>query len=186
MTDTANHLVPEQGKLRRALAAVFAWLQAMESTSFDYTLDRIERLEREVGQLKEELRESRDTGPVDTHNGSAAGTLMAAELPSMNSSALSFRLARRRPLLKAISLDWQDQLDTLVADVPNLLIHRPDFQAVIGAGFEDRQQFFLGGWLFAQPLRPIRLCKMTGMRSCSLPMTPFAAGQDGAALNLIA
>ena len=62
MTDTANHLVPEQGKLRRALAAVFAWLQAMEYSSFDYTLDRIERLEREVGQLKEELRQSRDTG----------------------------------------------------------------------------------------------------------------------------
>jgi polyhydroxyalkanoate synthesis regulator phasin len=73
MTDTANHLVPEQGKLRRALAAVFASLQAMEYTSFDYTLDRIERLEREVGQLKEELRQSRGTAPVDTHNGSAAG-----------------------------------------------------------------------------------------------------------------
>ena len=73
MTDTANHLVPEQGKLRRALAAVFAWLQAMEYSSFDYTLDRIERLEQEVGQLKKELRQSRDTGPVDTHNGSAAG-----------------------------------------------------------------------------------------------------------------
>ena len=73
MTDTANHLVPEQGKLHRALAVVFAWLQAMEYTSFDYTLDRIERLEREVEQLKEELRQSRDTRPVDTHNGSAAG-----------------------------------------------------------------------------------------------------------------
>ena len=73
MTDTANHLVPEQGKFRRALAAVWALLQAMESTGFDYTLDRIERLEREVGRLKEEMRQSRDTGPVDTHNGSAAG-----------------------------------------------------------------------------------------------------------------
>ena len=52
MTDSANHLVTEQGKLRRALAAVFAWLQAMEYTSFDYALDRIERLEREVGQLR--------------------------------------------------------------------------------------------------------------------------------------
>ena len=71
MTDTANHLVPEQGKLRRALAAVFAWIEAMDYSSFDYTLDRIERLEREVGQLKEELRQSRDTGPVDAHNGSA-------------------------------------------------------------------------------------------------------------------
>ena len=73
MTDTANHLVPAQGKLRRALAAVSAFLQTMEYTSFDYTLDRIERLEREVGQLKEELRQSRDTGPVDPHNGSADG-----------------------------------------------------------------------------------------------------------------
>jgi len=73
MTDTANHLVPVQGKLRRALAVFFGWLQAMEYTSFDYTLDRIEHLEREVGRLKEELRQGRDTGPVDAHNGSAAG-----------------------------------------------------------------------------------------------------------------
>jgi HAMP domain-containing protein len=73
MTDTANHRVPEQGKLRRALAVVFAWLQAMEYTGFDYTLDRIERLEREVGQLKEELRQSRDMGLVDAYNDSPAG-----------------------------------------------------------------------------------------------------------------
>jgi hypothetical protein len=73
MTDTANHLVTEQGKFRRTLAAVFTWIEAMDCTSFDYTLDRIERLEREVGQLKEELRQSRDTGPADAHNGSAAG-----------------------------------------------------------------------------------------------------------------
>jgi hypothetical protein len=43
MTHTANHSVPEHGKLGRALAAVWAFLQSMESTSFDYTLDRIER-----------------------------------------------------------------------------------------------------------------------------------------------
>ncbi len=73
MTDTANHLVPGQRKFRRALATVFSWLQAMEYTSFDYTLDRIERLEREMEQLKKELRQSRDTGPVDANNGSAAG-----------------------------------------------------------------------------------------------------------------
>ena len=73
MTDTANHLVPEQGKLRRVLATVFAWIEAMDYSSFDYTLDRIECLEREVGQLKEELRQSRDTGPFDPHNGSADG-----------------------------------------------------------------------------------------------------------------
>jgi HAMP domain-containing protein len=73
MTDTANHPVPEQGKFRRALGPVFAWLQAMDYSSVDYALDRIERLEREVGQLKEELRQSRDTGSADAHNDSAAG-----------------------------------------------------------------------------------------------------------------
>ncbi len=72
MTHTANHSVPEQGKLGRALAAVWTFLQSMESTSFDYTLDRIERLEREVGRLKEEMRQSRDPGAVDAHNASAA------------------------------------------------------------------------------------------------------------------
>ena len=68
MTDTANQLVPEQGKFRRALAAVGAFLQSMDSPSFDYTLDRIERLEREVGRLKEEMRQSRDPGAVDAQN----------------------------------------------------------------------------------------------------------------------
>jgi hypothetical protein len=37
MTHTANHAVPKPGKIRRALAAVWAFLQTMESTSFDYT-----------------------------------------------------------------------------------------------------------------------------------------------------
>jgi hypothetical protein len=36
MTDTANHLFPEQGKFRRALAAVFGWLQAMEYSSAEF------------------------------------------------------------------------------------------------------------------------------------------------------
>ena len=86
MTDTANHLVPEQGKFRRALAAVGAFMQSLESTGFDYTLDRIERLEREVGQLKEELRQSRDTGPVVAPLGSNIdGT---GESPSTNSAIL--------------------------------------------------------------------------------------------------
>ncbi|HEY1782657.1 MAG TPA: hypothetical protein VGG79_19880 [Roseiarcus sp.] len=60
MTHTANHAVPEPGRFRRAVAALWAFLQAMESTSFDYTLDRIERLEREVGRLNEELRQNRN------------------------------------------------------------------------------------------------------------------------------
>ncbi len=81
MTHTANHAVPEQGKFRRALAVVFAYLQAMEYTGLDYTLDRLERLEREVGRLKEELRQSRDTGPVDPHNGSAAAGKGSSPLP---------------------------------------------------------------------------------------------------------
>jgi HAMP domain-containing protein len=72
MTHTANHSVPEQGKFRRALAAVWAFMQSLDYTSFDYTLDRIERLEREVGRLKEEMRQSRDPGAVDAHNASAA------------------------------------------------------------------------------------------------------------------
>ncbi len=72
MTDTASHSVPEQGKFRRALAAVGAFLQALDYTSFDYELDRIERLERKVGRLEEELRQSRDPGAVDAHNASAA------------------------------------------------------------------------------------------------------------------
>ena len=65
MTHTANHSLPTQGRFGRALAAVWAFLQSMESTSFDYTLDRVECLEREVGRLKEEIRRSRDLGAVD-------------------------------------------------------------------------------------------------------------------------
>ena len=37
MTHTANYLAPAQGKFRRALAAMWAFLQAMETTGFDYT-----------------------------------------------------------------------------------------------------------------------------------------------------
>jgi len=72
MTDTASHSVPEQRKFLRALAAVWAFLQSMESTSFDYTLDRIERLDLEVGRLKDEMRQSRDPGAVDAHNAGTA------------------------------------------------------------------------------------------------------------------
>jgi hypothetical protein len=67
MAHTANHSVPEHGKFCRAVAAVWAFLQAMDSTSFDYTLDRIECLEREVGRLKEELRQGRDPAAGDAH-----------------------------------------------------------------------------------------------------------------------
>ncbi len=71
MTDTANHLLPQQGKFRRALAAVGAFIQSMDSPGFDYALERIERLEREVDRLKREMRQSRDPGAVDANNASA-------------------------------------------------------------------------------------------------------------------
>ena len=73
MTDIANHLAPEQGKFRRALATVWTFLQAMEYTSTDYTFDRLDRLERQVEQLRKELRQGRDAGPVDAPQNSAAG-----------------------------------------------------------------------------------------------------------------
>ena len=78
MPDTAIDPVPKQGKLRRALAAVGAWLQALDYTGFDYTLDRTERLEQELARLKqelarlkEELRQSREAGSSDAHLGGA-------------------------------------------------------------------------------------------------------------------
>jgi hypothetical protein len=52
MPDTAIDPVPKQGKFRRALAAVGAWLQALDYTGFDYTLDRIEGLEQKLARRK--------------------------------------------------------------------------------------------------------------------------------------
>src|ERR1700730_10402824 len=71
MTDTAIHPIPKQGKFRRALAAVGAWLLALDSSSFDYTLDRIKRLEQELARLKEELRLSREVSSSDAPPGDA-------------------------------------------------------------------------------------------------------------------
>ena len=72
MTYTANDPIREQGTLRRALAPLFSFLQAMEATPFDYTLDRLERLEREIEQLKDELRQGRKRSFVDVHDDSVA------------------------------------------------------------------------------------------------------------------
>ena len=71
MTDTTIRPIPKQGKHRRAIAAVGAWLQALDYTGFDYTLDRTERLERGLAQLKEELRQSREASSSDAHPGGA-------------------------------------------------------------------------------------------------------------------
>ena len=70
MPDTAIDPIPKQGKFRRALAAVKAWLQALDYTGFDYTLDRTERLEQELAQLKE-LRQNREASSSDAHPGGA-------------------------------------------------------------------------------------------------------------------
>src|ERR1700732_1169811 len=71
MPATAIDPVPKPGKFRRALAAVGAWLQALDYTGFDYTLDRIEGLERELARLNEELRQSREASSSDDHPGGA-------------------------------------------------------------------------------------------------------------------
>ena len=72
MTHTADHAIPAQGMFRRALAAFWAFLEALESGGSGYTLDRIERLEGEVGRLQEDLRQSREPGPVAAHTKTAA------------------------------------------------------------------------------------------------------------------
>ena len=71
MPDKAIDAIPKQGKFRRALAAVGAWVQALDYTGFDYALDRTEHLEREMAQLKEELRQSREASSSDDHPGGA-------------------------------------------------------------------------------------------------------------------
>jgi hypothetical protein len=71
MPDTAIHPIPRQRKFRRALPAVGAWLQALDYTGFDYTLDRTERLEQELARLKEELRQSRVASSGEAHFGGA-------------------------------------------------------------------------------------------------------------------
>ena len=67
VTDRANNLVPNKGKLWRFAATVGAWLQALDYTSFDYTQDRIDRLERKVARLTEELSQSRRLAFVTLH-----------------------------------------------------------------------------------------------------------------------
>jgi len=68
MAYTANHPTRPKGRFRRALAATWTFLQAMEVTSFDYTHDRIDALEREVRRLKEELGQSQKPAADDTHH----------------------------------------------------------------------------------------------------------------------
>ena len=71
MPGTAIDPIPKQGMFRRALAAIDAWLQVLDYTGADYAFDRIEGLERELAQLKEELRQSREASSSDGHLGDA-------------------------------------------------------------------------------------------------------------------
>jgi uncharacterized protein involved in cysteine biosynthesis len=77
MPDTAIDPIPKQGKFRRALAAVGAWVQALDYTGFDYALDRIKCLERELALLREELRQSREAGSSDAHSVSESKRVIA-------------------------------------------------------------------------------------------------------------
>ena len=45
--------------LRKRWASIMAWVAAMDYSAADYTNDRIGGLEREVEQLKDELRRTR-------------------------------------------------------------------------------------------------------------------------------
>lgn len=47
-------------------------IAALSPFAIDYTFERIKRLEREVGRLKEEIRQGRDPGAVDAHNAGSA------------------------------------------------------------------------------------------------------------------
>ncbi len=66
MPGTANNFVRPQGKLRHFMATFDAWFQALDHTSFDYTQDRIDLLERKVAALTEELREGLASRPRDS------------------------------------------------------------------------------------------------------------------------
>lgn len=50
-------------KSGRFLAAIGAWFQALDYTSFDYTQDRIDLLEQKLAALTAELRAGRAVPP---------------------------------------------------------------------------------------------------------------------------
>jgi hypothetical protein len=95
MAETPIHPIRKREKFRRALAAVGAWLQALDCTGFDYTLDRTERLERELVQLKEESRQSQEVSSGDADLGGTdkgpASDLAGAERRDTKLQVLHFR-----------------------------------------------------------------------------------------------
>ena len=51
-----NEIKRRRGAFGRVIDAIVAWANAMEYTPYDYVLDRVCNLEREVLQLRDELR----------------------------------------------------------------------------------------------------------------------------------
>ena len=51
-----NESKKQKGAIGRILDAIAAWEKAMDYTPSDYVLDRVCNLEREVSQLRDELR----------------------------------------------------------------------------------------------------------------------------------
>ena len=45
-----------KGTFGRVIDAIVAWAKAMDYTPYDYVLDRVCNLERQVSQLRDELR----------------------------------------------------------------------------------------------------------------------------------
>lgn len=73
MTDRTSHSASKQGKVRRALAAVDTFLNSPDYNSLDYTLERVELLEKEVGRLRRELGQGRHIDRVDALGTGAVG-----------------------------------------------------------------------------------------------------------------
>ena len=51
-----NNSKKRKGTFGRLIDAIVAWENAMDLTAYDYVLDRVCNLEREVLQLRDELR----------------------------------------------------------------------------------------------------------------------------------
>jgi hypothetical protein len=56
--DMTNESKKQKGAFGRVIDAIVAWEKAMEYRPYDYVLDRVCNLEREVLELRDELRAS--------------------------------------------------------------------------------------------------------------------------------
>ncbi len=59
MSDMEAGLASQDGRLRQTLKGAARWLGSLDSASLEYTQDRIERLGREIGELRREVRDLR-------------------------------------------------------------------------------------------------------------------------------